>query len=82
MDAPVSLQGQNNDYENKSLEMVLVAKNMKLHFTDLMEKVWVKVITQIKTLGDAIGMIWKKGYFGGRGNFEFVILQGLPWLWL
>ena len=26
MDAPVSLQGKNNDYENKSLHMVLMAK--------------------------------------------------------
>ena len=38
-----------------------------------MAKVWLKVITQTKTLGDALGKIWRqvvsseKGYFGGRG---------------
>ena len=43
---------------------------MKLHVADLMAKVQLKVITQIKTLGDALGMIWlqvvssQKGYFG------------------
>ena len=49
-----------------------------------MAKVQLKVITQIKTLGDALGMIWlqvvssQKGYFGGRGNSESVMLLWLP----
>ena len=49
---------------------------MKLHLTDLMEKVWLIVITQIKTLGDAIGMIWKKGYFGGGVIFSLSYCKG------
>ena len=31
---------------------------MYVHVTDIKAKVWLKVLTQIKTLGDAIGMIW------------------------
>ena len=53
-----------------------------MHVTDLMAKVRLKVITQIKTLGDALGMVWlqvvssEKG-FEDMSNFESVIL-----LWL
>ena len=49
----------------------IYGQNMWFHVTDLMAKVQLKVITQIKTLGDGLGMIWlhvvssQKGYFGG-----------------
>ena len=88
MDAPVSLQGQNHNYGNKSLRMVTIWPKYvgASHWPH--GKGMAKVITQINTLGDALGMIWpqvlssEKGYFGGRGNFESVILLWLPWLWL
>ena len=69
MDTSVSIQGKNNDYENKSLVMVLMANICRcISLTS-----WQSVAASNhpnQTLGDMIGMIWpqvlspEKGYFG------------------
>ena len=57
---------------------------MKVHVTDFIANMWRKVITQIKTLSDALDMIWpqvvssEKCQLWGRANFESVRLQWLP----
>ena len=55
--------------------MVLMAKICRCkNATDLMAKVWLKVIIQIKTPGDDLSMIWlqvassENGHFGGSGH--------------
>ena len=56
-DAPVSLQGHNQNYENKSLKMVTRPKYVGTsHWPH--GKGMAKVITQINTQGDALGMKW------------------------